>query len=387
MKTYVIMLAGGRGSRMNAGFNKVLMSVRGRTVIRRSVEAFASFADDMVVVARPEEQAAILEGIDTGALPFPLHFAPGGETRQASVLNGLNAISPDPEDVILIHDAARCLVDAETIRRVIRSVTECGTGIPGIPASSTFKVCDGDSFIQYTPDRASLFEVQTPQGFTAGKIIPVACKAAQEDFLTTDDAALLEHCGIPVKVVPGSVNNIKLTAPEDLPRARTILGGAVSSMRVGYGYDVHRLVPERDLILCGVSVPYELGLLGHSDADVALHALMDAMLGACALGDIGTHFPDTDPKYKGVSSLLLLDHTYKLLKDNGYKVVNIDSLINIEKPKMAPHIDEMRKNIAEHLHCDISQINVKATRGEGLGFVGRGEGVLAEGVCLIDEDK
>ena len=223
MKTYVIMLAGGRGSRMNAGFNKVLMSVRGRTVIRRSVEAFASFADDMVVVARPEEQAAILEGIDTGALPFPLHFAPGGETRQASVLNGLNAISPDPEDVILIHDAARCLVDAETIRRVIRSVTECGTGIPGIPASSTFKVCDGDSFIQYTPDRASLFEVQTPQGFTAGKIIPVARKAAQDGFLTTDDAALLEHCGIPVKVVPGSVNNIKLTAPEDLPRARTIL--------------------------------------------------------------------------------------------------------------------------------------------------------------------
>ena len=385
MKTYVIMLAGGRGSRMNAGFNKVLMSVRGRTVIRRSVEAFASFADDMVVVARPEEQAAILEGIDTGALPFSLHFAPGGETRQASVLNGLNAISPDPEDVILIHDAARCLVDAETIRRVIRSVTECGTGIPGIPASSTFKVCDGDSFIQYTPDRASLFEVQTPQGFTAGKIIPVARKAAQEDFLTTDDAALLEHCGIPVKVVPGSVNNIKLTAPEDLPRARTILGGAVSSMRVGYGYDVHRLVPERDLILCGVSVPYELGLLGHSDADVALHALMDAMLGACALGDIGAHFPDTDERYRGVSSLLLLKETVRILAEAGYRVYNADVTIVAQKPKLLSYIPRMKETVAETLSLPVSFVSVKATTTERLGFEGRMEGISASAVCTVTE--
>ncbi|MBR3264435.1 MAG: 2-C-methyl-D-erythritol 2,4-cyclodiphosphate synthase [Erysipelotrichaceae bacterium] len=158
-------------------------------------------------------------------------------------------------------------------------------------------------------------------------------------------------------------------------------------MRIGQSRDIHKLVEGRDLILGGVKIPYEKGLLGHSDADALLHAIIESLIGAMGLKDIGTHFPDTDPEYKGVSSLLLLDHTYKLLKDNGYKVVNIDSLINIEKPKMAPHIDEMRKNIAEHLHCDISQINVKATRGEGLGFVGRGEGVLAEAVCLIDEDK
>ena len=158
-------------------------------------------------------------------------------------------------------------------------------------------------------------------------------------------------------------------------------------MRIGQSRDIHKLVEGRDLILGGVKIPYEKGLLGHSDADALLHAIIESLIGAMGLKDIGTHFPDTDPEYKGVSSLLLLDHTYKLLKDNGYKVVNIDSLINIEKPKMAPHIDGMRKNIAEHLHCDISQINVKATRGEGLGFVGRGEGVLAEAVCLIDEDK
>ena len=156
-------------------------------------------------------------------------------------------------------------------------------------------------------------------------------------------------------------------------------------MRIGQSKDIHRLVEGRDLIIGGVKIPYEKGLLGHSDADVLLHAIIESLIGAMGLKDIGTHFPDTDPKYKGISSLLLLDETYKMLEENSYKIVNIDSLINIEKPKMAPHIDQMRANIAEHLHCDVSQINVKATRGEGLGFVGRGEGAIAYAVCLIDE--
>ncbi|MCR4634275.1 MAG: 2-C-methyl-D-erythritol 2,4-cyclodiphosphate synthase [Erysipelotrichaceae bacterium] len=156
-------------------------------------------------------------------------------------------------------------------------------------------------------------------------------------------------------------------------------------MRIGQSKDIHKLVEGRDLIIGGVKIPYEKGLLGHSDADVLLHAIIESLIGAMGLKDIGTHFPDTDPKYKGISSLLLLDETYKMLKEHGYEVVNIDSLINIERPKMAPHIDQMRRNIAEHLHCDVSRINVKATRGEGLGFVGRGEGVIAEAVCLIDE--
>ena len=158
-------------------------------------------------------------------------------------------------------------------------------------------------------------------------------------------------------------------------------------MRIGQSKDIHKLVEGRPLIIGGVNIPYEKGLLGHSDADVLLHAIIESLIGAMGLKDIGTHFPDTDPKYKGISSLLLLDETYKMLKENGYRIVNIDSLINIEKPKIAPHIDQMRKNIAEHLHCDETQINVKATRGEGLGFVGRGEGVIAYAVCLIDEDK
>lgn len=158
-------------------------------------------------------------------------------------------------------------------------------------------------------------------------------------------------------------------------------------MRIGQSKDIHKLVEGRDLIIGGVKIPYEKGLLGHSDADVLLHAIIESLIGAMGLKDIGTHFPDTDPRYKGISSLLLLDETYKMLEENGYEIVNIDSLINIEKPKMAPHIDQMRRNIAEHLHCDESRINVKATRGEGLGFVGRGEGAIAYAVCLIDEKK
>ena len=158
-------------------------------------------------------------------------------------------------------------------------------------------------------------------------------------------------------------------------------------MRIGQSKDIHKLVEGRDLIIGGVKIPYEKGLLGHSDADVLLHAIIESLIGAMGLKDIGTHFPDTDPRYKGISSLLLLDETYKMLEENGYEIVNIDSLINIEKPKMAPHIDQMRKNIAEHLHCDESRINVKATRGEGLGFVGRGEGAIAYAVCLIDEKR
>ena len=158
-------------------------------------------------------------------------------------------------------------------------------------------------------------------------------------------------------------------------------------MRIGQSKDIHKLVEGRDLIIGGVKIPYEKGLLGHSDADVLLHAIIESLIGAMGLKDIGTHFPDTDPRYKGISSLLLLDETYKMLQEHGFEVVNIDSLINIEKPKMAPHIDQMRKNIAEHLHCDESRINVKATRGEGIGFVGRGEGAIAYAVCLIDEIK
>ena len=286
---------------MNSSVNKVLLRICGKSVIRRSAESFIGFADEMIVVSRPQDRPEICSELMCSSLPFPLRFVDGGITRQGSVLNGLQSVSPASSDIILIHDAARCLVDRQLIERVVLSVAEYGTGIPGIPATSTYKICNDDLFVIRTPDRSNLYEVQTPQGFSAELIISAHERAAEEGLDCTDDAGILEHYHMPVKLVEGSVSNIKLTNRQDLIRARIILQGDDSYMRVGMGFDVHRLVSDRKLILCGVEIPFEFGLLGHSDADVALHALMDAMLGACALGDIGKHFPDSDIKYKNVS--------------------------------------------------------------------------------------
>ena len=385
MKTYVIMLAGGRGERMKAPVNKILMRVCGRSVIVRSLSTFIPFADEIIIVSRPEDQPAILDEITSEGLSFPFAFAEAGPTRQKSVLSGIRCIDPDPEDIILIHDAARCLVKADLIERIIHSVMDSGTGIPGVPATSTYKICDRNGFVIHTPDRSSLYEIQTPQGFLAGSIIPVSVKADEEEINCTDDAGVLEYYHIPVKIIPGDSSNIKLTEPDDLSRVRNILDGGASAMRIGMGYDVHRLVSDRKLILCGVEIPFELGLLGHSDADVALHALMDAMLGACAMGDIGRHFPDTDERYTGISSLLLLKETAGILIHEGYRLSNADITIAAQKPKIQPYIPRMRENIASVLGLSADRISVKATTTEKLGFEGRMEGISAYAVCTVVE--
>ena len=383
MKTYVIMLAGGKGERMGAPVNKILLSVCGKPAIIRSMEAFVPIADEMVIVARPEDQPLILSAVNACSFPFPVRFAEGGKTRQGSVLNGLHSFSPDPDDIILIHDAARCLVTSGLVRRVKDGAAEYGACIPGIPATSTFKVCDDDSFVSRTPDRSSLYEIQTPQGFRAETIVSASLRAAQEGIDCTDDAGVLEYYHIPVRVAHGDASNIKLTEPQDLNRARTILEGADSSLRIGMGYDVHRLVDGRKLILCGVEIPFELGLLGHSDADVALHALMDAMLGACALGDIGKHFPDDDERYRGISSLLLLKETARILDAHGYVLNNADITIAAQKPKLLPYIPLMRENISSVLSLPADRISIKATTTEKLGFEGRMEGISSYAVCTV----
>ena len=385
MKKYVILLAGGKGSRMNASVNKVLMSVCGIPVIIRSMSAFSGIADEMIIVARPEDQSVIRKLAAGYSFPFPFRLVSGGETRQASVTNGLRSLSPDGNDVILIHDAARCLVDGGLISRVIESVSVYGTGIPGIPAVSTFKICDHNSFIVNTPDRSSLYEIQTPQGFAAEIIIPAALKAADDQIDCTDDAGILEYYHIPARLVHGSPSNIKLTEPQDIVRAKAILEGDVSAMRIGMGYDVHRFAADRKLILCGVEIPFELGLLGHSDADVALHALMDAMLGACALGDIGKHFPDSDERFRGISSLLLLRETTLMLEKAGYQVHNADITVVAQKPKLLPYVPRMVENIASVLGVSPESINIKATTTEKLGFEGRMEGISAYAVCSVVE--
>lgn len=384
MKTVLIMAAGGSGSRMKTDINKILLPLAGKTVICRSLEAFSAHVDEIVLAIRPEDRNAVQAEIDLSRITCPCRLVPGGATRQESVLNGLKSVSWDPDDIVLVHDAARCMVDQDTIVRVIDSCRRFGSGIPAVPAVSTFKLCNAEGIITGSVPRSSLFEIQTPQGFIGSELLRVSLKAMESGYEATDDSSVMEWAGMKVRTVAGSVGNIKLTTMEDFMSAERILTPASSAcFRIGTGYDVHRIVENRKLVLCGVEIPWEFGLLGHSDADVALHALMDAMLGAAALGDIGRHFPDSDPQYKGISSLILLKKTAEILQRSGYALVNADITIIAQRPKLLPYIPVMRKSISDALSCDPDRISVKATTTEQLGFEGRMEGISAQAVCLI----
>ena len=382
MKTVVLMLAAGSGSRMGLKQNKVFLSLWGKSVLQRSMEAFASIADEIIVVHRPGEEEPARAETEKVSFSGILRLVPGGATRQDSVENGLAQSDCRPEDLILIHDSARCLITPGLIRRIRDTAMEKGAAIPGLPATNTIKICREEKVLE-TPDRSLLYEIQTPQACRADWLREAFACARRDGFRGTDDASLLEHCGFPVVVVRGERNNIKLTTGEDIQMAESVLGLSSRLPRVGHGYDVHRFAEDRKLILCGVEIPWEKGLLGHSDADVAVHALMDAMLGAAGLGDIGLHFPDTDSRYKGISSLLLLKETVRLLQANGYELINADLTIVAQKPKLRPYISRMTDTLSAVLGVDPSRLNVKATTTEGLGFEGRMEGISAQAVCLI----
>ncbi len=379
---YAIVLAGGSGSRMGADRNKVLLELRGEPVIVRSVRAFQGLVDGVVLVTREEDIPAVKHAVEAAQLDVTV--VPGGSSRQASVWNGLCAL-PAGCTHVLIHDGARCLVDKGTIRRCMASVVACGTGVAAIPAIDTIKQVDEANTVTATPDRSTLRAVQTPQGFTVDIIRHAHEAAMQEGFLGTDDASLVERLGIPVQLTLGDRRNIKLTTPEDMLMAEAFLPMDFPPLRAGQGYDVHRLVEGRDLILCGVKIPHTLGLLGHSDADVALHALMDAMLGAMALGDIGKHFPDTDDRYRGISSMKLLEHVVALLQERRARVTNCDVTIVAQKPKLLPYIPQMRENVAAALHLPVDRVNVKATTTERLAFEGREEGISAQAIVMIQQ--
>ncbi len=376
---YAIVLAGGSGSRMGAKRNKVLMTLGGQTVIARAIAAFEGLVAGVVLVGR----RADFDDLQQAAAPFGdfVTLAQGGETRQESVWRGLCAL-PDACTHVLIHDGARCLVDAETIRRCMASAEKHGSGVAAIPAVDTIKQADAQGVVTGTPDRAHLMAVQTPQAFPAEIIKRAHLSAQAEGFTGTDDASLVERLGLAVHLTPGSRRNMKLTTPEDMMIAAALIDD-LPELRTGMGYDVHRLVEGRELILCGVTVPHTLGLLGHSDADVALHALMDAMLGAAALGDIGRHFPDTDERYRGVSSMTLLRRVAELLAQHGAQVTNCDVTIAAQRPRLLPHIAQMRQNVADALQLPVSRVNVKATTTERLGFEGREEGISAQAVCMV----
>ena len=385
MKVYTVILAGGTGSRMNSTVNKSLLLLHGKTVIRRSVEAFAGLTDAMVVVCNTDFMNDLAAEAEKANLAVPLQFVDGGKTRQESVLKGLLSCQFENDDIVLIHDAARCLVTSDIIRNVVSSLKESCCAVPGIPATSTYKISNDLGFVVQTPDRKHLYEIQTPQGFHARSLLSVSVRASENGYEGTDDASLMEHYGYPVRIVPGSVRNIKMTTQDDLITAETLLKGGRRSVRTGMGYDVHRLVEGRKLILCGVEIPWTYGLLGHSDADVALHALIDAILGACGMGDIGSHYPDSDEQFRNISSLYLLKDTNRIIREAGFRVFNADITIVAQKPKILPFIPGMVRNVAEALGMEESYVNVKATTTEHLGFEGREEGISAYAVCVVEQ--
>lgn len=374
MSAWALIMAAGSGTRMGLAGNKVLARLCGEPVLCRTVRAFEGLADGIVVVARAGEIEAVR------ALGLDAHIVAGGDTRQRSVLEGLRAL-PQDADIVLVHDGARPFVDADTIRRCIQSAQGFGSGVASVPVKDTIKLVDSENVVRETPNRAFLRAAQTPQAFCAAALRQAIEALEARGETATDDAGAMEAAGIPVRMVQGDYRNIKLTTPEDMDMAERMLQGGYP--RVGHGYDVHRLVENRRLILCGIEVPYEKGLLGHSDADVALHALMDAMLGAAGMGDIGRHFPDTDMRYKDVSSMDLLREVVMLLAEKGYAVRNADITIAAQRPKLAPYIPGMVQAVADTLGIPAGQVNVKATTTEGLGFEGEGLGMSAQAVVLI----
>lgn len=376
-KITAIIVAAGRGTRFGGDLPKQFLNIGGMTVLEKAVLHFENHpAVDEMIVAAPEDYMEQCRRI-CGRFSKMKAVVRGGRTRQESVMACLEDVS---DGLVLVHDAARPFVTAAVIDRVIEGAYNQGASVPCVPEKDTVRMCaEGDLLSSVTLDRSKLFCVQTPQGFDA-ELLKKACdKAKSEGFMGTDEGMLVEHLGEKVPIVEGDYANIKITTREDFPENRFMK----KDIRIGTGYDVHRLTEGRKLVLGGVEIPYEKGLLGHSDADVLLHALMDALLGAACLGDIGQHFPDSDERYRGISSLKLLGKVKSLISDSGYFVGNADITVIAQKPKIAPYIPVMRENIAGTLGIEKERVNVKGTTTEGLGFVGRCEGIACEAVCIL----
>jgi 2-C-methyl-D-erythritol 4-phosphate cytidylyltransferase / 2-C-methyl-D-erythritol 2,4-cyclodiphosphate synthase len=381
-----VVVAAGRSTRMG-GVDKTMLPLAGKPVLRRCLEAFESCcAVDYICLVTAPDRLEACEGLSAQwGIAKLRSVVVGGETRTISVYNGLKAL-PAGCEVVAIQDGARPFTTADIIVRSIESAKQTGSGVAAISCRDTVKVADGEGLVLSTPDRGTLRLVQTPQTFRFDLILQAYEKAMREGVSATDDAAIAELAGEQVHLIEGSTDNIKITTPEDIRHGEAILytrGSAAVNMRVGEGYDVHRLVARRALILGGVDIPHETGLLGHSDADVLVHAVMDALLGAAGLGDIGKHFPDNDDAFKGISSLLLLKKVAELLAGRGWKVGNVDATVVAQRPKIATFIPQMRSNIAECLGIPHEQVNVKATTTEKLGFEGREEGISARAVAMI----
>ena len=384
MHVTAIIAAAGSGRRVGAAKPKQMLDIGGVSMLHHSVRAFVAHPRiSEVILVLPEDAGAVM--LDSLALAGVEHLraVTGGARRQDSVANAFDQVSPD-SDVVLIHDAARPFVSAALIDRTIAAAMTHGAAIAAVASRDTVKrVSDG--VIRESIPRDTVYLAQTPQGFRR-EVLAAAVAAGRAGIEATDEAALAEGAGYPVHVVEGESGNVKITTAEDVEAARQRMrGGSVAPawQRVGTGYDLHRLVEGRRLVIGGVHIPFDRGAQGHSDGDVACHAATDAILGAASLGDIGRHFPDTDPQWKDADSLVFLSEAAQLVRARGYAIANLDITVILERPKIKDAIDAMRARLAAALGIHPSAVSVKGKTNEGVDAVGRGEAIAAHAVALL----
>jgi 2-C-methyl-D-erythritol 4-phosphate cytidylyltransferase / 2-C-methyl-D-erythritol 2,4-cyclodiphosphate synthase len=377
--TYALIVAAGRGARFGGALPKQYLPLGSATVLRHAVAAFAGHPriTGVAVVIRDEDRA--LFEAATAGLPL-LPPVAGGAERQDSVRLGLEALARHAPARVLIHDGARPFADPALIDRVTAALDKAPAAIPALPLGDTVKrVIDGR--IIETVDRAQLYRAQTPQGFDFPMIL--AAHQAAAGRMLTDDAAVAEAAGIAPLVVAGSEDNPKITTIADLTAAERLLAARLGDIRVGQGFDVHGFGPGDQVMVCGIAVPHDRTLVGHSDADVGLHALTDALLGAIGAGDIGQHFPPSDPHWRGAPSDVFLRHAAAAVRDKGGMIAAVDVTIICERPKIAPHRTAMVERVATILGIASGRVSVKATTTDRLGFAGRGEGIAAQAIATV----
>jgi len=374
-----LVVAAGRGTRLGGDRPKQYRMLAGKPMLRHSLETLSRHAGigRVRVVFNPADAADYAEAAAGLDLLPPVA---GGAARQDSVRLGLESLSELAPSRVLVHDGARPLLDAGTVDRVLAALDQAPAAVPALPLNDTVKRGAGNRVIE-TVDRANLWRIQTPQGFRFMEILAAHRASAGLDL--SDDAAVAERAKLAVTLVEGSADNIKVTNADDLARAERLLASRQGDIRTGQGFDVHAFGPGDHLWLCGVKLPHGQGLVGHSDADVGLHALTDAILGALGAGDIGVHFPPSDPQWRGASSDRFLRHAADLVREKGGAIAHVDVTVICERPRIGPHRDAMVARISQILALDPSRVSVKATTTEGLGFTGRGEGIAAQAVATL----
>ncbi len=380
-----ILAAGGLGTRLGADRPKQFLDLHGRSLLELSLAALATHPGvHEVIVALPAAHLDPAPACVTAAWPCRVTAVAGGERRQDSVAAAFAVVGATTE-VVLVHDAARPFVSADLVSRMIAAAAESGAAVPALPVADTVKRGqgrDGRTWVASTLPRADLFLAQTPQAFSRTVLGSALVSGGAE--LATDEAALVERAGGAVQIVAGEATNVKITTAADLAVARGAApAGGLPAFRIGAGYDLHRLVPDRALVLAGVRIPFALGLDGHSDADIICHAVTDAVLGAAALGDIGRLFPDSDAAWKNADSLVLLATAMAVVHEAGFRVGNVDVTVIAERPKLLPHVAAMRANLAAALAVDVASVSVKGKTNERVDSMGRGESMACHAVALL----